>query len=184
MWSLNISFSEHGFSVGFSGVKRWCLNSNFKYCLTVTVKSNSLSIRVGDFWEHARCHCEHNISLNGHLFRTICVLPFVWLISAYGYQLVLYLPVQTGAPALLSNPGQKAEDIAYFWQAIEMQIAQNGEQVAMSPVALCWFNKAKRWGKTALLCFSFLIVLNALCNRQLMSIMALFSHLKDQGCMY
>lgn len=63
-----------------------------------------------------------------------------------------------------------------------MQIAQNGEQVAMSPVALL-IQQGQKMGERALLCFSFLIVLNALCNRQLMSIMALFSHLKEQGCM-
>lgn len=39
---------------------------------------------------------------------------------------------------------------------------------------LCWFNTANGEGKTALLCLPFLIGLSALCNRQLMSIMALF----------
>jgi len=91
--------------------------------------------------------------------------------------------VQIGALALLSNLGQKAEDIAYLQQAIKKKISQNGEQVAMSPVALLIQQGQKKWGKTALLCFFFLIVLNALWNRQLMSIMALFSHLKDQGSM-
>lgn len=88
--------------------------------------------------------------------------------------------MQTRAPALLSNPRQKAEDIL---STGSRDAAQNGEHVAMSPVALLIQHGQRRGEKkTALLCLSFLIGLSALYNRQLMSIMALFSRLKDRGC--
>jgi len=61
--------------------------------------------------------------------------------------------VQIGALALLSNLGQKAEDIAYLQQAIKKKISQNGEQVAMSPVALLIQQGQKNGGKQ--LCFVF-----------------------------